>query len=130
LKPRPLYLLLFIMTPTKAPSKGKQKRTYVLSSETLERFEAATPPGKRGVAVDEAINHWLEEQRLAKIRARMEEFFKDEESQALYEQIDRELSPASDEVWAQLPPEDPEDWPEPAIVFPNGLAAAMKATGS
>ena len=111
------------MTPTKAPSKGKQKRTYVLPAEVLEQFEARVAPGKRGEFVSLAIQKQLEEARLDEIRARIEEFLDDAESQALYEQIDRELSPASDEVWAQLPPEDPEDWPEPAIVWPRGYAA-------
>lgn len=72
-----------------------------------------------------AIQKQLEEARLDEIRARIEEFFEDEESQALYAQIDREWSPASDEVWAQLPPENPEDWPEPAVVFPHGYAAYL-----
>lgn len=94
------------MTPTKTPPTGKQKRTYVLSSRTLERFEAQVAPGKRGVAIDEAIDHWLEEQRLAKIRAAFEEFGRDEESQALYAQIDRECSRASDEVWSAID----DDW--------------------
>lgn len=94
------------MKPPKPQSKGKQKRTYVLSSEVLERFEAAVPPGKRGVAVDEAIERWIEEQRVAKIRAAMEEFGRDEESQSLYAQIDRDWAPLSDEVWSQID----DDW--------------------
>ena len=114
------------MTPTKTPSKGKQKRTYVLPSEVLEQLESRVAPGKRGEFVSLAIQKQLEEARLEEIRARIEEFFDDAESQALYEQIDRELSPASDEVWAQLPPENPEDWPEPAIVFPRGYAAYLR----
>ncbi|PQV62968.1 hypothetical protein B1R32_11710 [Abditibacterium utsteinense] len=94
------------MTPTKAPLNGKQKRTYVLATQTLERFEAQVAPGKRGVAVNEAIEHWIEEQRLAKIRADIEAFGRDSESQALYAQIDREWAPLSDEVWAQID----DDW--------------------
>lgn len=112
------------MTPPNAQPKGKQKRTYVLSSQTLERFEAQVAPGKRGVAIDEAIDFWLEEQRRAELRTRMDEYFQDEEAMALDEQIDREWAPLSDEVWAQLPPED--DWPEPAVVFPRGYAAYVK----
>lgn len=94
------------MAQTNAHPNGKQKRTYVLSSRTLERFEAQVSPGKRGVAIDEAIEHWLEEKRLATIRAAFEEFGRDEESQALYAQIDRECSRASDEVWSAID----DDW--------------------
>lgn len=53
----------------------------------------------------------------------MEEFYDDQESQALYAQIDRECSPASDELWAAIP--DDEEWPEPVIVFPHGYAAYL-----
>jgi hypothetical protein len=86
----------------KTPSKGKQKRTYVLSAQTLERLEAQVPPGKRGEWINAAIEKGLEEARLAAIRASIEAFGRDEESQALYAQIDRECSRASDEVWSAV----------------------------
>lgn len=108
------------MTPTKAPSKGKQKRTYVLTSEVLEQFELRVAPGKRGAFIAEAIQKQLEEQRLAEIRARIEEGLNDSENEALYLEVEREWAPLSDELWAQLPEEE---WPEPAIVFPGGYAA-------
>lgn len=94
------------MTPTKTPSKGKQKRTYVLSAQTLERFEREVAPGKRGEWINAAIEKQMEEARLDKIRASIEAFGRDEESQALYAQIDRECAPASDEVWSQID----DDW--------------------
>lgn len=115
------------MTPPKAPSKGKQKRTYVLPLETLHLFESAVAPGKRGAFIARAIEKQLEEARLAAIRARMEEFYADEESQALYAEIDREWAPLSDELWALLPDEE---WPEPAVVFPRGYAAYLAEHGS
>ncbi len=88
----------------------------------MAQFEAEVAPGKRGVAVDEAIALWMEEQRRSKIRARIEEYFQDEAAQALDAEIDREWAPVSDELWAQLPEED---WPEPAVVFPRGYAAYL-----
>ncbi len=110
------------MTPPKAPSKGKQKRTYVLPAEVLEQLESRVAPGKRGEFVSVAIQKQLEEARLDEIRARIETYFQDEEAQALDTEIDREWAPLSDELWAQLPDED---WPEPAAVFPRGYAAYL-----
>lgn len=94
------------MAPTKTPPKGKQKRTYVLSSEVLEQFEARIAPGKRGSFITSAIQRQLEAERLAEIHAAFEEFGRDEQSQALYAQIDREGSRASDEVWSAID----DDW--------------------
>ncbi len=98
--------LTVAMTPTKTPPKGKQKRTYVLSSDKLARIEAEVAPGKRGAAIDEAIDLWLAEKRRAQIHADFEEFGRDEEAQALYAQIDRECAPASDELWSAID----DDW--------------------
>lgn len=98
------------------------KRTYLMDDELLKQFEKLVPQGKRGVWVNEAIKRQLEEERVAEIRRRMDEFFDDDESQRLYADIDRECAPAADEVWAQLPAEN---WPEPALVFPNGYAAYL-----
>ncbi len=98
------------------------KRTYLMDDELLKQFEKLVPQGKRGVWINEAIKRQLEEERVAEIRLRMDEFFDDEESMELYAQIERECAPAADEVWAQLPDED---WPEPAIVFPRGYAAYL-----
>lgn len=98
------------------------KRTYLVDDELLAQFEKLVPQGKRGAWVNKAIAQKLEDERVADIRRRMEEFFDDEESQKLYADIDRECAPAADEVWAQLPDEE---WPEPAIVFPRGYAAYL-----
>ena len=35
------------------------KRTYNLPAETLAKFEEAVPAGRRGAAVNEAIDLWL-----------------------------------------------------------------------
>ena len=92
-----------------------------MSAPNLERFEAEVAPGKRGAAIDEAIDLWLAEKRRAQIHADFEEFGRDEEAQALYAQVDREWAPLSDEVWAALG--DEEEWPQPVLVFPRGYAA-------
>lgn len=94
------------MAHTKTPPKGKQKRTYVLTASTLERFEAQVPPGKRGAAIDEAIDLWFAEKRRREIHEEFEAFGRDEEAQALYAQIDKEWAPLSDEVWAAID----DDW--------------------
>ncbi len=94
------------MSHTKSLPKKSSKRTYQLSSQTLAKFEAEVPAGKRGAAVDEAIDKWLEEKRLEKIRAAIEEFGRDAQSQALYAQIERVWAPLSDEVWSQID----DDW--------------------
>ena len=93
-----------------------------MDDELLKRFEQRVPQGKRGIWVNEAIKRQLEEERVAEIRRRMDEFYDDEESQRLYAEIERDWAPLSDEVWAQLPDEE---WPEPAIVFPQGYAAYL-----
>lgn len=86
----------------KALHKKVVKRTYNLPVETLAKFEEAVPAGKRGSAVNEAIDHWLEEKRVAQIRASIDASFDDEENSQLYEQIEREGALASDEVWSQI----------------------------
>lgn len=78
------------------------KRTYTLPAETLAKFEEAVPAGKRGAAVNQAIDHWLEEKRVAQIRASIDASFDDEENRKLYEQMEREGAPAADEVWSQI----------------------------
>lgn len=93
-----------------------------MDDELLAQFEKLVPQGKRGAWVNKAVAQKLEDERIAEIRRRMDEFFDDEESQQLYAEIEREWAPLSDEVWAQLPDEE---WPEPAIVFPNGYAAYL-----
>lgn len=93
-----------------------------MDDELLKQFEKLVPQGKRGAWINAAIKRQLEEERLAEIRRRMDEFYNDEESMALYAEIDREWAPLSDEVWTQLPEEN---WPEPAIVFPRGYAAYL-----
>ena len=98
------------------------KRTYILEDELLKKFEGLVPQGKRGAWINEAIARRLEEERVAELRRRIDEFLDDEESQKLYAHIERECAPAANEIWAQLPDED---WPEPAIVFPNGYAAYL-----
>lgn len=82
------------------------KRTYLVDDELLVQFEKLVPQGKRGAWVNEAIARRLEEERVAEIRARMEEFFDDEESLELYAEIDREWAPLSDEVWSAID----DDW--------------------
>lgn len=98
------------------------KRTYLMEDQLLQKFEKLVPQGKRGAWVNKAITRQLEEERVAELRQRMDEFFDDEENQKLYADIERECAPAADEVWAQLPDEN---WPEPAIVFPRGYAAYL-----
>ena len=83
------------------------KRTYVLPAETLAKFEAAVPSGKRGAAVNEAIDHWLEEKRLTDLRARIEEGLADKENEALYLEEERVWAPVSDELWRTI---DDELW--------------------
>ena len=78
------------------------KRTYLLEDELLKQFEARVPQGKRGAWINGAIARQLEEERVAELRRRMEEFFDDQESLELYAQIDEECAPAADEVWAQI----------------------------
>ena len=93
-----------------------------MDDELLKQFERLVPQGKRGVWVNKAIKRQLEEERVAEIRRRMDEFFDDEESMELYAEIERDWAPLSDEVWAKLPDEE---WPEPATVLPNGYAAYL-----
>lgn len=102
------------------------KRTYTLPAETLAKFEEVVPAGKRGAAVNEAIDFWLEEKRLADLRVRIEAGLNDKENEALYLEEERIWAPVSDELWAQLPDES---WPEPSIVWPNGLKAEREKHG-
>ena len=78
------------------------KRTYILEDELLKKFESLVPQGKRGAWVNRAIAQALEDERVAELRRRMEEFFDDEENLELYAQIEEECAPAADEVWAQI----------------------------
>lgn len=103
------------------------KRTYTLPAETLAKFEATVPAGRRGAAVNEAIDHWLEEKRLADLRARIEEGLNDRENEALYLEEERVWAPISDELWSHLPAEE---WPEPSVVWPDGLKAEREKHGS
>ena len=98
------------------------KRTYILEDELLKKFESLVPQGKRGAWINETIAKRLEEERVAELRRRMDEFYNDKESMELYAEIERDWAPLSDELWAQLPEED---WPEPSVVFPNGYAAYL-----
>ena len=86
----------------KTLNKQVIKRTYNLPAETLAKFEEVVPAGKRGAAVNEAIDHWLEEKRVAEIRASIDASFDDEENMKLYQQMEDEGAPASDEVWSQI----------------------------
>ena len=97
------------------------KKTYALPADVVEEFEKHVGPGKRGKVLGEIVRAYLAEKKREELWQRIDASMEDEENMALYAEIEREWAPLSDEVWAQLPPED--DWPEPAIVFPNGLAA-------
>ncbi len=109
------------MTPTKTPLKGKQKRTYVLSAEIVERLEAEVPPGKRGAFVDKAIEVWIDEREREQLRAEiLQGLIESREHNA---EVERDWAPLSDELWSKLPAET---WPEPAIIWPQGLAAARE----
>lgn len=101
--------------------KTLQKKTYALPSDVVEEFEKHVAPGKRGKVLGEIVRAYLAEKKREELWQRIEEGFADEENQALYLEVEREWSPLSDEVWAQLPEED--DWPEPLITFPEGYAA-------
>ena len=67
----------------------------------MARFESLVPPGKRGAALVQALENWLEEKRLAELRTQIEEGFKDEENLKLYTN-ELEWAPPSDEVWSQI----------------------------
>lgn len=97
------------------------KKTYALPSDVVAQFEKHVAPGKRGKVLGEIVRAYLEEKEREELRARILEGLSDKENEALYLEVEREWSHVSDELWARLPPED--DWPEPAIVFPNGYAA-------
>ncbi len=78
------------------------KRTYLLDEDVLVQMERLIPQGKRGAFVSAAIKHQLEQQRLEELRARIDEGLADKENEALYLEIERELSPASDELWRAI----------------------------
>lgn len=86
--------------------KTAVKKTYLLPSDVVAEFERHAAPGKRGVAVAEALRHWTAEKKRQELRQQIEESFNDPENMALYEQIEREWAPLSDEVWAQID----DDW--------------------
>ena len=83
-------------------TKEKVRRTYTLPAETLAKFEKVVPAGKRGAAVNEAIDHWLEQQRLTQLRADIDEGLADKENEALYLEEERIWAPVSDELWLTI----------------------------
>lgn len=82
------------------------KRTYTLPAETLAKFEEVVPSGKRGAALNEAIDHWLEEKRRTEIRTAIDASFDDAENMKLYEQVESEGRLSADEVWSRID----DDW--------------------
>ena len=89
------------MTQPKAHPE-KLRRTYILSAQTLARFEAEVAPRKRGAFVAAAIENWMREQEAERIRARVLEGLQDEENEALYIESVRLWSRSDDEVWRAI----------------------------
>lgn len=94
--------------------------------ETLATFESRVPPGKRGMAVNQAIENWLEEQRLIELRTHILEGLNDTENQAMSTEDERNWAPLSNEVWNRI---EDEEWPEPAVIWPQGLKAEREKHG-
>ncbi len=77
------------------------KRTYSLPSRTVERFERRVGPGKRSNIINDLVEHWVDEQEKAELRAQVIEGCRDmadvylemeQEFHALEEETDRELN--------------------------------------
>lgn len=84
------------------------KRTYNLPADKLQEFEAQVSPGKRSALIGQLIESWLEDKRREELRAAVLKGLED--SYELDEEVEREWSHLSDELWSSLPEEE---WPEP-----------------
>ncbi len=73
------------------------KRTYTLPPDLLRKFENRLPPGERSSSLAHIMEAWLAEREREELRHLVVEgcqAMKDD-----YEEIDREWTSVSDEVW-------------------------------
>lgn len=72
------------------------KRTYALPSDVLEEFERHVAPGKRGVAVAQALREWTQEREREALRADIDEGLR--EMAEIYRETEQEFHPLEEEV--------------------------------
>ncbi len=72
------------------------KRTYAMPDETIKRFEAAVPPGRRSALVAHLLKEWVAEQQRQELARAVVEGCREMSEE--YLQLEQDFHPLEEEV--------------------------------